>query len=553
MTKDELKNILLEIHPRYRARNIEKNVLAVNFLDGLYPNVNLNIQIHALLNDVSPYCAVCNSPIKFFNKKTCSRLCREKFKKNTEDYYKIRYEKQKKTNIEKYGVEHSSKSAEIQAKRISTMNEKYGSGISPKSREKILERIDNLQIKGRQTLTEKYGVTNPGQLENHGVKIKTTMMKNYGVDHYSKIDKIVEIRKQKKHEKYSKLTSDISLLDIFENEEKSGIYLHANMLVKFVCNVCNTEDVSPTETFKWRIRNCKTPCFKCAGLNRGSRKENDLKDFIKNLGFNIIENKKLLDNKEIDIFIPDINVGFEFDGLFWHNDTRLDKSYHFNKYLNAKNHNMRLIHIFEDEWEHSLDIVKSRIKNILNKTESKIYARKCSIKEISYSVEKEFLEKNHIQGHAKSSVKLGLFYENQLVSVMTFSKPNLSKGHRNVAENTWELLRFSNILNTSVVGSASKLFSYFIKKYNPEKIISYSDNRWNTGDVYSKLGFLYDGETPLNYWYIDPKKIKRIHRFKLRKNKNDDPSLTEYENRLKQGWLRIWDCGNSKWVWNKLL
>jgi hypothetical protein len=128
---------------------------------------------------------------------------------------------------------------------------------------------------------------------------------------------------------------------------------------------------------------------------------------------------------------------------------------------------------------------------------------------------------------------------------MTFSKVNLSKGHRN--KKAWELLRFASLKDVVVIGAASKLFSYFIKEYSPEEVISYSDNRWNTGKTYENIGFKYNGDTGIGYWYIFEN--RRLHRFNLRKRSTDDQEKTEYENRLIQGYKRIWDCGNSKWIW----
>lgn len=133
---------------------------------------------------------------------------------------------------------------------------------------------------------------------------------------------------------------------------------------------------------------------------------------------------------------------------------------------------------------------------------------------------------------------------------MTFSALSRAKGHKKT-ENSWELLRFCSLLNTKIPGAASKLFSYFVKNYNPNTVISFADKRWGSGDVYANMKFTQLDDTKINYWYINFKELKRIHRYSLRKNKFDDPNLTEYQNRLNQGYLRIWDCGNTKWIWKR--
>jgi hypothetical protein len=129
---------------------------------------------------------------------------------------------------------------------------------------------------------------------------------------------------------------------------------------------------------------------------------------------------------------------------------------------------------------------------------------------------------------------------------MTFSRSNIS---RKVVG--WELNRFASKLNTIVIGAASKLFKYFVNTYAPESLISYSDNRWSTGDLYSAIGFSKVSDGVPNYWYFKPPAAQRIHRFTLRKTASDNPALTEVENRKEQGYLRVWDCGSSKWLWNQ--
>jgi hypothetical protein len=127
---------------------------------------------------------------------------------------------------------------------------------------------------------------------------------------------------------------------------------------------------------------------------------------------------------------------------------------------------------------------------------------------------------------------------------MTFSNNNLSRRIKG-----WEINRFCSKLHTHVVGAASKLFAHFVKQINPDTVISYSDNRWSTGNLYKQLGFEFSHQTKPNYWYFLPNECKRIHRFALRRKSTDPQILTEKQLRDKQGFYRIWDLGNSKWVW----
>ena len=174
----------------------------------------------------------------------------------------------------------------------------------------------------------------------------------------------------------------------------------------------------------------------------------------------------------------------------------------------------------------------------------------CEVKEISNKEAKNFLEQNHIQGGINSLINLGLYYNNTIVSVMTFGKLRKSLGSKNV-DNTYELLRFSNLLYTNVIGGASKLFNFFVKNYKPIKIISYADYRWSDGNLYKVLGFKFDKLTKPNYFYI--KQNVRLNRFNFTKHKlvqqGFDRTKTESQIMKDRNFQRIFDCGNLKFIY----
>jgi hypothetical protein len=243
---------------------------------------------------------------------------------------------------------------------------------------------------------------------------------------------------------------------------------------------------------------------------------------------------------EIDIYLPDLKIGFEFNGLYWHSDKYKKKDYHLEKTKHFNDRGIHLIHIWEDDWDLRSDIIKSQIKNWLGLTTNKIFARKCNVREIN-SEAIEFLNKNHIQGSDKSSLKLGLFYDNKLVSVMTFDR---FEGRKKMEEGGWNLSRFCNLLNTSIIGGASKILKYFIKNYNPIRIISYADRDWSCGDLYLKLGFNLVSESRPDYKYIV--NGLRVHKSNFKKSKLKY-TVTESKYTSERGISKIWDCGKLKY------
>lgn len=303
---------------------------------------------------------------------------------------------------------------------------------------------------------------------------------------------------------------------------------------------------------------CNTKfCTICNPLGKhASGQEILFADFLKLLCNDeiLFNNRKIIEPNELDVYIPKLNLAFEFNGLYWHNELYKNEKYHKNKTEECENQGIHLIHIYEDDWIHKQDIVKSRILNLIGKSE-KIFARKCKIKEINDNkIVKEFLEKNHLQGFIGSKIRIGLFYNEELVSLMTFGSLRKLTG-KNFIDGSYELLRFCNKLNTNVVGGASRLFKYFIKNYNPIEVISYADRSWSQGDLYKKLGFEFLNKTEPNYYYIIDG--VRKHRFGFRKDvlmKNGyDFHKTEHEIMLDRKIYRIYDSGSLKYGWNKLI
>ena len=257
--------------------------------------------------------------------------------------------------------------------------------------------------------------------------------------------------------------------------------------------------------------------------------------------------------QELDIYIPSYNLAIELNGIFWHSETcGKDRKYHLNKTEICFNKNIQLIHIIDQEWVLKKDIIKSMLLNKIGKISNKVYARKCEIREIPTDELKVFLNTNHIQGYAHSSINIGLYYNNELVSVMTFGKNRFKKN-----SNEWEMVRFCNKLNYNIIGGASKLFKHFIKTYNEDNlnIISFSDRRFFSGKLYENLSFKFDKFTSPSYIYWKSSTI--LNRMACQKHKlpklldKFSIELSEYQNMKNNGYNRLWDCGNSKWIFEK--
>ena len=337
------------------------------------------------------------------------------------------------------------------------------------------------------------------------------------------------------------LDKDYEWLEDYKGNNKSK-----HLIKHLLCG--NTYEVRPND-FQQGYR-----CPFCS--NKESDKEKELLEFIKSIyNGNILTNcKDIIKPYELDIYIPDKNIAFEFNGLYWHSDKFKDNNYHLNKTEECKKLGIQLIHIFEDEWDNKKDIIKTKIIYILGLSKAKrIYGRSklLSIKEINNTIKNDFLDKNHIQGRDyNTELNLGLFYNDLLVSVMTFCKLRINLGNKESKEGYYELSRFATDINYNIVGGFGKLFSYFKNTYDFNSIITYADRRWSEGNLYYKNGFILDHISKPNYFYITKGFNKRYNRFNFAKYKlktkfkeyyRDD--LTEKEIMKLAGYNRIYDCG----------
>lgn len=271
-----------------------------------------------------------------------------------------------------------------------------------------------------------------------------------------------------------------------------------------------------------------------------------------------LEQKIFGDNrKRVDLLVNN-KIGIEVNPVHTHNSdidfvgfkshsTIKNKCYHQNKSLLARQNNYYLYHYFSrDKFEDLLDYIKTNLGY-----NEKIYARKCKIIELSNKEVKDFINKNHRQGYIAASINLGLVYKDDLVSVMSFSKPRYNKKYE------YELLRFCSLKGYSVLGGASKLFKYFIKTYNPKSVISYADIAHTTGNIYKTLGFKLLGISSPNYIWYNLKDFDvyytryetQRHKLSILFNEEFDKSLSESDIMLSKGFVRVYDSGNYIYVY----
>lgn len=521
---------------------LKENFIKNNFFD-FYEYINNNFDAVKFIEKLyifykgRKYCR-CGSQTKFENFKSGYRThCSKKCASNNTDTR----EKYKKTCVEKYGVENVSKNEKIKKKKELTNIRKFG--------KKTYLQTNDVKL----IIKEKYGVDNPFQSEEIKEKIyrtnvekygfKTALLNNeikdksrksilekYGVDHYSKSE---NFKYDFKKLMYDKFINEFELIG-YQILDKNG---YTNYIKH---EVCGEVFEIQTQLIRKRIKNNQEICMVC-NQYIPSYFEKNLLNYIKDLNSNVISNYRE-GGLEIDIYLPELKLGFEYNGLYWHSELFKDKNYHLDKTNMFKKLGIKIYHIWEDDWKYKNEIIKSIISSKIDKTTNKIYARKCEIVEIDNKTSKKFLNENHLQGFCVSKYRIGLKYDNKLVSLITLGKKRVGKSEKN----EYEILRFCNLNNHSVIGGFSKLLKNFINEHKPSKISTYADSSISEGELYLKNGFHYKYQTKPNYFYF--KNSQRINRFNFSKKKlienGFDKKKTEKEIMADDGYLRIYDCGS---------
>lgn len=471
-------------------------------------------------------------------------------------------EKIKQTMLDRYGVTNPARSPELRDLYMATLQINYGVGVPMKSKE-IRDRYVQTSLanwgtespskhpqvkeKYKNSCLSKYGVDNVMKspvikkkvrivnLEKFGPgrflvlkKIKETLLARYGVTNCMQVPGVIDRRR------IDTLTPEI----VNQLESKDFWDLEYTVRGKSFLQISLDLNISDTTVGKY---------FKLQGLTLRPSifgyEEQTLRDIIsryysnekttlKNLGGN--------SRQELDIFIPELKIAFEYNGLEWHQEKYRDSNYHLSKTLDCQKLGIRLIHIWSDDWHLMRSLMERKILALLGQERVRIYARKCKIVVPSSLEKRIFLDENHIKGDGSGSISYALKYLDEIVALITFRKTGLNK---------YDLNRYAT--SRSVVGGFSKLLEHFKRIYRSGYIYTYADLCWSTGNLYHQTGFKLTSISGPAFYGIELG--RRINRLKythpeLRKRfpELSKDGLSQFQIMDLAGIPRIWDCGNLK-------
>ena len=521
---DKLRTAYGILHPRSFTVGLKKQYpdvyMWVLAQPDIVPTTTFSNKVYTLLHPIAPICenTECSNVVTTLNRegwaKYCSMQC-----KGQHNSLKSR-DKAQVTSRKNWGVDNPAQHSDIRTKMKKTMLEHHGAEHAKQSEE--------LRAKTEETMLARYNVSYAAQSPVIQAKTKKYWYEKYGVDNPSK-----------RH----------ILQDTF-NKLEDKEWLAAQNLVYSLEPLADQLGISAATLGKaFRKLNLVPVRHNIVT----SHAETDIVNFIKNNSTTLVveSDRTVIKPFELDIYLPELKLAIEFNGNYWHSELNgKDSKYHLDKTTKCMEQGIHLIHIWEYIYTQKPAIIQSKLNNMLGNS-TPIYGRKCEIRVIDTVTAKEFLEDTHLQGYCAATTKLGLYNNNTLVAVMTFGNARFDNIHSH------ELLRYSSKLNCSVVGGFSKLLQYYVKTFNPESIVSYSDLTWSIGKVYMKNGFTFSHRARPSYYYTNDY-VNFEHRMGFQKKKmplklqDFDPALSEWANMQNNGYDRIWNCGNDVWVWSKI-
>lgn len=503
-----------------------------------------------------PKCPVCGRLVEFKKysigyKTYCSNECRysddilkEKIKQiNIQKFgtpctlqNKGIKEKIKKTTLIKFGVDHPSKSKIVRDKVEATNIERCGfktNLLCDDTKRKVVET--NLKIYGtkhhsqsevvkektKQTNLKKCGFES-NLIEPELVqKIKDKNLEDFGVEFISQTpefrDKMESTKRENNRIKISKLLN-INVDDVTYNRNE--------IIIRNYCKEHHEFSISPNMfNLRW-TRYDRKVCMLCyPSIQSSSINEKEIGLFLKELGVEcILGGKKIIKNREIDIYIPQDKLAIEYNGLYWHSNVYKDMNYHLEKRNLCSKVGINLIQIFEDEWIHRKHLVKSMIKSKLNIPDIKLNSSECVIKKITLDKLIHFLENNNLNDFSVNVRCFGLFYNDELVSVISFDSDNI--------------LTHCDKLNVNVDGSLRSFIDFYLNKHDYEILYYTVDDRFSIDYEYKSMGFKVIS-------HIEPKKFL-VDRNNVERYPIDGENFV-----LNEKDLSIYDCGYTKYCLKK--
>jgi len=576
-TFDELANILKSLTCTPAALNklgvVDDVVACTQFLDEWYPDydIRLSDRTHVIKQGYDSIHSIpkcwCGHPVKFKKRGMASGCSDAHIKQASAN-------KAKATSIDRYGTEYAAQSHDIKSKIRESAKSVDWSLRYEKTKQTVLERLgvdnvsqaESVKRKKSSTCEANYGVPNFSQSSEF-----TAIMKDHNENHRdglwlfqtaefkAALPEVSEQTKQRRTDTFNRrygVSNPIQIPAVrAERIQRDGALFKTSVLPPDIEAILSDKDTLQTLYDQYETLDSVSDVVGVsrATLSRrmndhgidmtfkfASVAENSLASYVASIYDGEILRQYRVDNKELDIFIPELNIGIEYNGLYWHGSMFKKRHYHQDKSLFFKDRGILVIHVWEDDWNDNREIIQKKLKSKIGKSRS-IGARKTVVREIDRRLARPIYEQNHVQGFVGATRHLGLYYQEELVAVMSMKRHD---------DDVWEIVRFASSVHVS--GGFSKLLKHFKKNNIWTSMYTFASLDYSHGDIYEKTGFEFSHVTVPGMWYV--KKDKRYRREQFMKHKlaskleNYDPALTERQNMINHGFWQLHDSGSIKYT-----
>ena len=264
-------------------------------------------------------------------------------------------------------------------------------------------------------------------------------------------------------------------------------------------------------------------------------------------------------NEDGFLYFPDKKIAISLNEKYESSNIYKPKDYFTNITNKYRDNGIRLMNLFDwridhtDSWEKMKMLLITAVGN-----PKKIMSRKCTVKQITNAEAKPLNEKFHTMGHRNAPITYGLYYNDQLVEIMSFGHSGWNRNLK--SEGEYEILRgCMGSLNTSILdndpdnlyfvaGGPTRLMTHFIRDYDPNVIFSYAEKDLFSGSSYIANNMKFVGNTGETKWWlcneIDPETNKMG--LIIPRNPSRYKELKERSNNQ-----IIWTCGSDRYVWIK--
>jgi hypothetical protein len=479
----------------------------------------------------------------------------EKTRQTCRNHYGVSYVLQDKivrqkiaaTCLSRYGGPSPLHSAEIQAKCRATMQEKYGTENA--------QQVQAFREKAQATNMARRGVLYPGQSIPCREAIRKTCQQKYGV---TSVLMLPEIQEKSRLRKRVPLQPHLDKL-------RSSDFWNQEYLVNQKSILQIAQELNLSDSTCGLYMHLYAPEIQIREVNWHSIEELRLKAWVTQQlpGAQVIQAslpeiaRSLTGDSHgtprfsLDIYIPSHKLAIEYNGLYWHStDFHPDPYYHLKKTQACEALGIRLIHIWEDDWNLKRPLMESKLRHILGvATGTKVYPRQCVITVPTTQQKRDFYDAHHIKGDGAGFVTYALTHPVYGHLAMLTLKHTADPS-------VLDLNRFAVDTGFHVPGAFSKLLSHFLRSYTGSwsSIITYADRCWSQGNVYLKNGFTLTHETPPAFHGVERtallKRVSRraytherlARRFPEFYMQSGHPSQLDV---LKQAGVKVvYDCGN---------